>query len=254
MLAPFAGLVNGPEQLEVNFRFQVNSTSDPDNVLPKYQGVSDVTRVSEGLFDITFTEKYPVFIMASGSILAASASGVKVEPVSYTASTGVLRVRCLNAGAVVAAVSDSLLITCPTFANLADADYIEIGDGVNVGVRYEFDSANDDVAAGSIDVGAHTATTAADVAALLVTAIEATQPGLTVVDNLDGTITVTTRAGGQLWGVESISHASGTIARTAGSLASVGDGDAVADPTDDDWVCIRAVFCRRSNMAPSGSI
>ena len=257
MAQEYAGLVNGPEQVELNFRFQINSTSDPDNIVPSKQGVADVTRISTGLFDVEFSRKYPAMVRANAGLLAASASGVKVEVVSYTASTGKLRLRCLSGGSVTAGVSDSLLITCPTFANLADADYIEIGDGMSLAgrVRYEFDRSNDGVAAGSVDVGSHTATTAAQVAATLKTAIEANQIALVVVDNANGTLTVTHRMPGAVLNhIESINDASGTIARTAGSAPSDIDGNAVADPTDNDWVHVSAVMCRFSNLAPSGSI
>ena len=250
-----AGYANSLEQIHVNARFQINSTSDPDNCMPDNAMIADVTRVSAGLFDITFDEKFPVLIACQMGLLAASGSGITCELVSYTASTGVMRVRTVSPGVITAAVSDSVVLVCPTEANLADADYFELGDGISKPIRYEFDVSNNGVAAGSVDVGANGASTAAAVATLLATAIAANQPALTVVDNLAGQLTVSpSRIGGYLAATESIVHASGTATRTAGSNQSLVTGSAVADPADNDWVCLNAVFCRYTNLAAVGAI
>lgn len=94
-LYPVVG-ANSPEQVCINFRFQINGTSDPDALLPYNSVVSNVTRASEGLFNVTLTELYPTFICGSGSIFGATANGLTVEFVSWTASTGVLVVRTVD--------------------------------------------------------------------------------------------------------------------------------------------------------------
>lgn len=81
------------------------------------------------------------------------------------------------------------LITCVTNANMADTDYITIGDGVSAAKLYEYDKAADGVTGGRVSWAAG-ASTAADVAATLKTAINANQPSIDVTDNLDGTLTL----------------------------------------------------------------
>lgn len=82
-------------------------------------------------------------------------------------------------------------ITCVAKASMADTDYMTIGDGFTPAKVYEFDTAGDGVTGGRIQVNISSDTTAAQVAARLRTAILANQPGLNVVDNADGTLTVT---------------------------------------------------------------
>jgi hypothetical protein len=87
------------------------------------------------------------------------------------------------------------LITCVTNANMADGDYITIGDGIGVPVLYEYDKSANGVTGGRTSWAAG-AGSAATVAATLKTAIEATQKSITVVDNADGTLTLTSKIPG----------------------------------------------------------
>lgn len=82
-------------------------------------------------------------------------------------------------------------ITCVAKASLVDTDYITIGDGINAAKLYEFDTANNGVTAGRVQVNVSTDTTAAQVAARLRTAILANHPTIAVVDNADGTLSLT---------------------------------------------------------------
>lgn len=96
MAQEYAGLTNGPEQAHLNFRFQINGTSDPDNIVPSKQGVTDIVRDSTGLFSITLAKKYPTMINCLVQVqltAVADAQAFVGHVVSYTASTGVLVVR-----------------------------------------------------------------------------------------------------------------------------------------------------------------
>lgn len=109
-------------------------------------------------------------------------------------------------------VKATATITCATNANMADTDYITINDGFQI-VLYEYDKSADGVTAGRVawDAGA---STAADVAATLATAIAANQPGITVTDNLDGTLTLTSNwpgAAANKTVLEAVTHASFTV-------------------------------------------
>ncbi len=122
----------------------------------------------------------------------------------------------LNAGIGAAATGT---ITCATKANLADSDYITIGNGVGVPVKYEFDTAGDGVTSGRTAVSVAAATTAASVAVILAAAITAAQPCFTVLDNLDGTITLTNKLIGTIGNVtmtENVAHASFTVSGMTG--------------------------------------
>ncbi len=125
-----------------------------------------------------------------------------------------------------AAVAATGLITCATNANMADTDFITIGDGMNPAVLYEYDKSANGVTAGRVNWAAG-ATSAADVAATLKTAIDANQPGITVTDNLDGTLTLTHKwpgLGGNVTITEAVTHASFTVAGMSGGLAEVATG------------------------------
>lgn len=77
--------------------------------------------------------------------------------------------------------------TGDTNANMADGDTVTISDGA-ASVIYEYDKSANGVTGGHIAWAA--GTTAASVAANLATAIRANQAYITVVDNLDGTLTL----------------------------------------------------------------
>jgi len=111
-------------------------------------------------------------------------------------------------------------ITCTTKANYAaaDADYMTIGDGMVVAKRYDFDV--DGAYAGSnIQVNISTDASAAEVAARLRTAILANQPALGIVDNADGTLTVTHNwagSGGNITMTENVANAGHTVTGLSG--------------------------------------
>lgn len=101
MLAPYLQMTTSPETVVVRFRFQINGTSDPDFLVPHAQGVIDIARTGAGVFAITFADKYPVFIGASGyvmaGVIAASHQLIPVGgPAAYVASTGVLTLSSLD--------------------------------------------------------------------------------------------------------------------------------------------------------------
>jgi hypothetical protein len=80
-------------------------------------------------------------------------------------------------------------ITCVAKASMADTDIMTINDGTTT-VTYEFDTAGNGVTGGRVQVNISGATTAAQVAAILKTAINANQSYITVTDNLDGTLSL----------------------------------------------------------------
>ena len=85
--------------------------------------------------------------------------------------------------------SPSGTINCIAQASMADTDYITINDGTT-SVLYEFDTAGDGVTGGRVQVDISGATSAADVAAVLKTAIEANQSYITVTDAGSGVLTL----------------------------------------------------------------
>ena len=117
-------------------------------------------------------------------------------------------------------------ITCVAKASMADGDYITIGDGINVPVLYEFDTVPDGVTGGRtvVDISADTADQ--DVAARLVTAINATQLTLsaaagTTVGTDDHIITVTHKwpgAGGNVTMTENVANAGFLVTGFVGGM------------------------------------
>lgn len=98
----YSDLVSSPELVTHKFRFQINSTNDPDAILPALSGVTDVTRTSAGVFAITFAQKYPVFIGATGAVMSVTAGQVsyglivQTTPGSYSTTTGILTVHVVD--------------------------------------------------------------------------------------------------------------------------------------------------------------
>jgi hypothetical protein len=95
--------VNAPELVTMKFRFQVGATggAEPDAIVPASCGVSDVIRnATAGQYEITFEEKFPVFIGLVGTVLEAEETHdliVKAGVGDYVASTGVLTVQVVGA-------------------------------------------------------------------------------------------------------------------------------------------------------------
>lgn len=119
----------------------------------------------------------------------------------------------------VASARASGLITCTTKANYVDTDYLTLGDGFTLPREFEFDTAGNGVTAGRVQVNISTDTTAAQVAARLRTAILATFAGLDVVDNGDGTLTLSNRwpgSGGNVAMSENVANAGHTVSGMTG--------------------------------------
>lgn len=88
-------------------------------------------------------------------------------------------------------VAATATVTCVAKASMADSDYITIGDGsLNPALSFEFDTAGDGVTGGRVQVNISTDTTATEVAARLVTAINASQLAVTA-SNVAGLVTLT---------------------------------------------------------------
>lgn len=112
-------------------------------------------------------------------------------------------------------------ITCATKANLVDGETVTVGDGLAAPRVFELDVAGDGVAGTNVQVNVSTDTTAADVAARLATAITANVPALSVVDNADGTLSVTHKwsgAGGSVPISDTVAHASFLVSGMAGGI------------------------------------
>lgn len=93
-----------------------------------------------------------------------------------------------NTNCWVKQASPTGLITCVANASMADSDFMTINDGINAAVLYEYDKAGDGVTGGRTAwaVG----TTALTVATNLAAAIRVAQPYITVIDNHDGTLSL----------------------------------------------------------------
>jgi len=110
-------------------------------------------------------------------------------------------------------------ITCVANANMLDSDFMTINDGINAAVIYEYDKSANGVTGGRVAWAA--GTTAATVAANLATAIRATQTNITVTDNGNGMLTLTSTVG-NLTLTENVTDAGFLV--TYGPAASAGAG------------------------------
>jgi hypothetical protein len=177
--------------------FQANGTSDPDLLRDGKTALFTGARTSAGLFTITFASGFPIperLVYESASLSCAATLALKAQQAhivraSYSQTARTVQIVVLMVGDVAGAGAGT--VTCTTKANYADTDFMTIGDGLSVAKVYEFDTAGDGVTAGRVQVDISGATTAAEVAAILRTAILANQPALSVTDNADGTLTVT---------------------------------------------------------------
>lgn len=150
-------------------------------------------------------------------------------------------------------VAATATITCATFANLDDNDTVTIGDGLTPAKVYEFDTAGDGASGSNIAVDVSGDTTAAEVAATLRTAILANQPAFDVLDNGDGSLTLTHKwpgAGGNVTITEDVTHASFTVAGFTGGVG----GPATATATYKLFIVDRAMSLDAVEYIPSGSI
>ena len=115
------------------------------------------------------------------------------------------------------------LVTCTTNANMTDGDKLIIAISGLDAVTFEYDKAANGVTAGNVSWAAG-ASTAAQVAATLVTAINgsAIASYLTVTDNTDGTVTITVKDRHATF-TEQVAHVAFTVAATH-PPASAADG------------------------------
>jgi hypothetical protein len=89
----FMGLCGGPEEVTYNFRFQINGTSNPDNLVGGNAGgkVTDVVRISAGVFDVEFAIGYPTLLAGQVNLQDDPTMGGQI--VSWTQATRKLRVQ-----------------------------------------------------------------------------------------------------------------------------------------------------------------
>ncbi len=114
-------------------------------------------------------------------------------------------------------------ITCTTKANYIDTDYMTIPDALLGTKVYEFDTAGDGASGGRIAVNISGATTAANVAAILKTAIEANQGTLVVTDAGSGVLTLAHKIAGVIGNVtitENVANAGHTVAGLTGGVGA----------------------------------
>lgn len=166
---------------------------------PVYQGVLNAADT-----EITLPTTHPWVVIGGADVGARVFRGTGTPEGVLTAPVGSIAIRTDGSGgtatyvktsgtgntgwAPVGGVAATGSITCVAKANLVDGETITIGDGFRPPVVYELDVAGDGVAGDSVQVDVSGATTAAEVAAIMKTAIEANQPLLTVTDNTDGTL------------------------------------------------------------------
>ncbi len=114
-------------------------------------------------------------------------------------------------------------ITCTAKANYIDTDYMAIPDALLGTKVYEFDTAGDGASGGRIAVNISGATTAANVAAILKTAIEASQGTLIVTDAGSGVLTLAHKIAGVIGNVtitENVANAGHTVAGLTGGVGA----------------------------------
>lgn len=91
----YPGLRGGPEEVTVNFRFQINATSDPDAFFGSGGLVTDIVRDSAGQFSITLDKNFRFQNVVACHVSPTDQTfGGKYE--SWTASTGVLVVTTID--------------------------------------------------------------------------------------------------------------------------------------------------------------
>lgn len=123
-------------------------------------------------------------------------------------------------------VVSTCTLTADTNANMADSDTVTLNSGISK-KTYEYDKSANGVTAGNVSVTA--GTTAATVAANFRTAILATQPELAVVDNGNGTLTISQRWPGVAGNNTNSKSSASALAIT--NFAAGADGVAGAVPS-----------------------
>jgi hypothetical protein len=220
--------------------FTINGTSAPDGIGDEDLGT--FARTGAGIFTLTFpSTSKPVRVLAGHANI--DQLGQTAHYTGYNASTGVATFKVANPGIGTAAVCASGTVTCVAKASMADSDYITIGDGINAAKLYEFDTAGDGVTGGRVQVNISTDTSATDVAARLVTAINANQLALSAA-NVAGVVTVTHKIAGTVGNVtitENVANAGFLVTGMSGGAAAVADAAAAAE-TDNAVVTVFLVY------------
>ncbi len=99
----YSQLVGSPELVTLKFRFQSNGgqPAAADHLVPGNSGVTSVTQAAtDGIWTITFAEKYPVFVGGFGHVLPATNANdqiVKIDVADYSATAGTLIVHTIGA-------------------------------------------------------------------------------------------------------------------------------------------------------------
>ena len=99
----FSQVVNAPELVTLKFRFQSNGgqPNAADFMVPGNCGVTSVTQAAtDGIWTITFTEKWPVFVGGHGHVMPATNANdqiVKIDVADYSATAGTLIVHTIGA-------------------------------------------------------------------------------------------------------------------------------------------------------------
>lgn len=219
------------------FKFTVGATGAVGTVSQgKANLVQSVTRLGAGSYRVQFNRPYPLNVLGfvpvqNRNAVTDAKVDVDYDAGSYSATTGILDFFTsarVGSGGVQATGS----ITCVAKASFDDNDTVTIGDGVNAPKIYEFDFAGDGVTAGSVQVNISGATTAADCAAILKTAIEANQPLFTVVNAGAGLLNLTHKLYGTVGNVtitENVTDAGFLVTGMSGGT-NASTANAAADP------------------------
>ena len=88
---PYPGLRGGPEEVTLNFRFQINGTSDPDVVFGASGLVTDIVYDAAGEFTITLDPNYRFQDVLTCHV-SSTDLGVDGYYVGWTQATGALQV------------------------------------------------------------------------------------------------------------------------------------------------------------------
>jgi hypothetical protein len=224
-------------------RFTVGSTGAVGTLKQaSSNSIRSITRNSAGNYTVQFNEPYPAALAYVDVRLHRAAVSDAPRVIDYDAGTysptaGTLVIFTSSVEDTTAGVAATGTVTCVAKASLVDTDYITIGDGVNPAVIYEFDVAGDGASVATrVAVDVSGATTAADVAALLKTAIEANQPLLTVVDAGSGVLNLTHDLLGTLGNVtitENVADAGFLVTGMSGGTNFAVVAQAAADPVQN---------------------
>jgi hypothetical protein len=87
---PYPGLRGGPEEVTVNFRFQIDGTSDPDAFFGSGGLVTDIVRDGAGAFSITLDKNYAFTNVVCAHVSVEDDLDVAGKYISWTGSTRVL--------------------------------------------------------------------------------------------------------------------------------------------------------------------